>query len=182
MKTKHIFLILLLFCTSFGFAQNKLFDKYAEMDNVTSVYISKAMFQMMPSLETGGLNLVNMVGKIDGLQILTTKQADVREKMKKDFGSQISNQHVELMRVKDGKTRTVFYIKQKDDIVNELIVLADTDAEYSVIQLTGNFTLKDIRSIANSTATTTTKHKSFEERNRRRILEMQLEDDDRRLR
>ena len=52
MKTKNILLILFLCCTSICFAQNKLFDKYSEMDNVTSVYISKAMFQMMPKIET----------------------------------------------------------------------------------------------------------------------------------
>jgi hypothetical protein len=33
---------LCLLCTSIGFAQNKLSDKFAEMDDVTSVYISKA--------------------------------------------------------------------------------------------------------------------------------------------
>ena len=57
MKTKNILLILFLCCTSICFAQNKLFDKYSEMDNVTSVYISKAMLQMMPKIETNGLNL-----------------------------------------------------------------------------------------------------------------------------
>ena len=50
MKTKNILLILFLCCTSICFAQNKLFDKYSEIDNVTSVYISKAMFQMMPKI------------------------------------------------------------------------------------------------------------------------------------
>ena len=35
MKTKNILLILFLCCTSICFAQNKLFDKYSEMDNVT---------------------------------------------------------------------------------------------------------------------------------------------------
>lgn len=82
------------------------------------------------------------------------------------------------MRIKDGKTRTVFYIKQKGDIVSELIVLADTDTEFTVIQLSGNFTLKDIRSIANSTTTTARDENSFDARNRRRILEMEMKDAD----
>ena len=50
MKTKNILLILFLCCTSICFAQSKLFDKYSEMDTVTSVYISKAMFQMIPDM------------------------------------------------------------------------------------------------------------------------------------
>lgn len=148
MKTKHIFLLLFLFCSSLSFAQNKLFDKYAEMDNVTSVYISKAMFQMMPSMEAGGLNLMDLKGKIDGLQILNTSRNELKEKMRKDFDSLIDNQYEELMRVKDGKTRATFYIHKKGELVNELIMLADTDKEYSVIMLTGRFTIQDIQDVA----------------------------------
>lgn len=150
MKTKYIILTLFLVCSSISFAQNKLFDKYAEMDNVTSVYISKAMFQMMPAMEAGGLSLMNLKGKIDNLQIISTKRTDLKEQMRKEFGALINKQHEELMRVKDGKTRATFYVKKKGEQVNELIMLADTDNEYSVIQLVGNFTLQDIQEISNS--------------------------------
>jgi len=64
MKLKNIFLILFLCCTSLCFAQDKLFEKYADMDNVTSVFISKKMFDMIPNVESGGLNLMNLKGKI----------------------------------------------------------------------------------------------------------------------
>ena len=46
MKYKNIFLMLFLCCTSLCFAQDKLFEKYADMDNVTSVFISKKMFEI----------------------------------------------------------------------------------------------------------------------------------------
>lgn len=85
MKTKNILLILFLCCTSICFAQNKLFDKYSEMDNVTSVYISKAMFQMIPDMKTNGLNLTNLKGKIEGLQILTTQNNSIKETMRNRF-------------------------------------------------------------------------------------------------
>ena len=55
MRLKQLYTILLLCCVNICFAQNKLFDKYADMDDVTSVYISKKMFQMMPVMETAGL-------------------------------------------------------------------------------------------------------------------------------
>ena len=51
MRLKYLYTILLLCCVNICFAQNKLFDKYADMDDVTSVYISKKMFQMMPVME-----------------------------------------------------------------------------------------------------------------------------------
>ena len=43
MKLKNTFLILFLCCTSLCFCPDnqKKFEKYADMDNVTSVFISK---------------------------------------------------------------------------------------------------------------------------------------------
>ena len=147
MKTKNILLLLFLCCTSICFAQNKLLDKYSEMDNVTSVSISKAMFQMMPNFETNGLNLMNLKGKIEGLQILTTENNSIKETMRNDFKNLIGKDHEELMKVKDGKTRATFYVKQKGDLISELIMLADTDKSFNVIRLSGNFTLQDIQEI-----------------------------------
>lgn len=147
MKTKNILLLLFLCCTSICFAQNKLFNKYSEMDNVTSVSISKAMFQMMPNFETNGLNLMNLKGKIEGLQILTTENNSIKETMRNDFKNLIGKDHEELMKVKDGKTRATFYVKQKGDLISELIMLADTDKSFNVIRLSGNFTLQDIQEI-----------------------------------
>ena len=51
------------------------------------------------------------------------------------------------MRVKYGNTRATFNVKQKGDLISELIMLADTDKSFSVIQLIGNFTLQDIQEI-----------------------------------
>ena len=117
------------------------------MDNVTSVSISKAMFRMMPNFETNGLNLMNLKGKIEGLQILTTENNSIKETMRNDFKSLIGKNHEELMKVKDGKTRATFYVKQKGDLISELIMLADTDKSFNVIRLAGNFTLQDIQEI-----------------------------------
>jgi hypothetical protein len=147
MKTKHILIALCLFCTTVAFAQDKLFDKYAEMDNVTSVYISKAMFQMMPVIENVGLNLMNMKGKIESLQLLSTERTDQIPQMRKEFSQFINKQHQELMRVKDGKTRATFYADIEGEKVKNLLMLADTDSSFTVIRLVGNFTLQDIQEI-----------------------------------
>ena len=147
MKYKNIFLILFLCCTSLCFAQDRLFEKYADMDNVTSVFISKKMFEMMPNIESGGLDLMNLKGKINNLQILTSEKREIRDQMRKEFSGLIGKSHEELMRVKDNNTKATFYIEQKGDQINEMIMLADTDNSFNVIQLLGNFTLQDIQEI-----------------------------------
>ena len=115
MKSKNIFLILFLCCTSLCFAQDKLFEKYADMDNVTSVFISKKMFDMIPNVESGGLNLMNLKGKINNLQIVTSDKREIRDQMRKEFSSLIGKSHEELMRVKDNDTRATFHIVQNGD-------------------------------------------------------------------
>lgn len=147
MQTKQILLALCLFCTSVGFAQNKIFEKYADMDDVTSVYISKAMFQMMPKIEKAGVNLANMKGKIESLQLVSTEKKEKIAQMKKDFSQLVTDRHQELMRVKDGKDRVAVYSEGEGDQIKELLMLVDSEDNYTAILLVGNFTLKDVQDI-----------------------------------
>ena len=152
MRMKLYLMGLLLCCASLGFAQDKWFSKYADMDDVTTVYISKKMFQMMPTMEYIGLQLANMQGKIDGLQILSTERKDLQAQMRKEFDGMIGKEYEELMRVKDKETKANFYIRQQGELIKELIMIADSEANFSVIQLKGNFTLQDIQEITNESS------------------------------
>ena len=147
MKTKHVLIALCLFCTNLGFAQNKLFDKYADMDNVTSVYISKAMFQMMPKIESIGINLMNMEGKIESLQLVSTENKDKATQMRKDFTQLVTSKHQELMRIKDEHRHVNFYSDMQGDKIKEFIMLVDKGNSFTAVLLVGDFTLKDIQGI-----------------------------------
>ena len=134
---KHqILLIVCFLCLSLtGYAQDKLFDKFSDMDQVSSVYISKSMFQMMPELSAAGLNLIHLKGKIDNLQVLSTEDAAVREEMKKDFHAAIGKTYESWMKVKSDGTKADFMVKK-------------TDSSYVVIRMTGNFTMDDMQELA----------------------------------
>jgi len=147
MKTKYLIICFCLLSAGMSYAQNKLFDKYAEMENITSVYISKAMFEMMPKIETEGLNLMNMIGKIESLQVISSQQQDQIPQMRKDFTKLVDSKHQELMRVRNGKTRATFYANMKGDQIKDLLMLAEADTSFTVIQLLGNFSLKDVQEI-----------------------------------
>lgn len=55
---KRILLLLLLSTiSSLTFAQKALFDKYEDVNGVTTVYISKAMLRMMRNLPTGNRDI-----------------------------------------------------------------------------------------------------------------------------
>jgi hypothetical protein len=149
MKTKCNLICLGLLCTAgLCLAQNELFDRYAAKEGVASVYISKVMFDMMPTIGDLGLSLANMKGKVESLQLVSTEQAGLIQQMRKDFSQLVSGRHQELMRVRSGKTSATFYASMNGDRVNDLLMLAATDSSFTVIRLLGNFSLKDIQNVA----------------------------------
>ena len=65
MKRTYIITLLLSLCSLFTYAQDSFFDKFADMDGVTSVYISKAMLCLMPDMKTEGVNIGEVASKLD---------------------------------------------------------------------------------------------------------------------
>lgn len=61
----------------------QFFDKFADMDGVTSVYISKAMLSLMPDMKTEGVNIGEVASKLDNIQILSCEKPDIIAKLKK---------------------------------------------------------------------------------------------------
>ena len=147
MNIKYVILVFLLTVSNVCMAQNHIFDKYADVDDVTTVYISKKMFQLMPSMANTGLELENMKNKIDALQILTTENKERADMLKKSLSTIIKKEHEELMRIKENDTLTTFHILQEGTIIKELIMLVIEPDEFTVIYLSGNFTIDDIQEI-----------------------------------
>ncbi|MCL2682503.1 MAG: DUF4252 domain-containing protein [Bacteroidales bacterium] len=155
MKTKCIFISLCLFFASAGFAQNKPFQKYAEMDDVTSVFISRAMLGLIGNMgnvsgiDKAGVNISKMINRIESLQILSSDKPARAAQMKRDFSHFTSANYQELMRVADGTSRVNFYSNMQNNRIKELIMLIEDEGEFTVILLVGDFSLQDIQQITN---------------------------------
>jgi len=160
MKTKYLFLIISLLFGSVMNAQssafNRLFDKYENENDVTVVNISKAMFNLIPgNINTGKVDIKNIVPKIESLRLITTDKSELKHKMFADFKAIIEKDrnYEELMRIKSGKSNVNFNIKKKGEIINELIMLINEEENFVAIQILGNFLLDDIKKIAEDTQT-----------------------------
>ncbi len=150
MNARTILFVLFLFCSTWAYAQDNLFEKYSNMDNVTSVYISKSMFQLMPDgVQAGGVDFSDLKGKIDHLQILTSENRAVSKQMQADFEGMVKGYEL-LMKVKSDDTRASFFVKQKGERINDMVMLTDEENEFVVIRLAGDFTVQDIQRIANA--------------------------------
>jgi hypothetical protein len=147
---KIIFTIVFIFAVTIVSAQKNPFDKFTNMDGVTSVYISKNMMSLFPkdSNQYGGVDVGNFVDKLSSILILTTENQKVGKEMLSLANSRIKENNYELlMRVKSDDGELVnFFMKGKPDNIQELIMIVDGNDDESVImQFLGNFKLQDVQ-------------------------------------
>ena len=108
---KIVLLFIVTLCSVYSFGQESSLEKFADMDGVKSVYISKAMLSLMPGLEVQGVDIGSTATKLDNIQILSTEKSDIREKMSKEVKTLVNKGKVEeLMRVKEDDENVFIYM------------------------------------------------------------------------
>lgn len=144
-----ILLLLPLLCQA-----QSLFAKYSDMNNVSSVYISKAMIEMNPELYTKDVNIGKIAKQLELVQILSTMDNGVKRELRRDIESVMQAQKYELLMKQKGiVSRMAFYVKRKGEKVQDLIMVVDGAATLKYIRLVGDMTLKDIQNIMKSQKT-----------------------------
>jgi Tol biopolymer transport system component len=105
---------------------------------------------MPGNINTGKVDIKGIVYKIESMQIITTENKAIKEKMHADFKALTDKDksYEELMRIKDGKdTAITFKVKKEGNDIKELIMLIDDEHDFVAIQILGNFTIEDIQNI-----------------------------------
>lgn len=128
-------------------AQVKAFEKYADMKNVSYVYISKYMLRMasnssMPSVP--GVDTKSLASKLTGIQIISTEEKTARAKLKNDVKDILAHDKYEvLMQMReDGDKVDIYHCVGKQQSV--VVMLMDENDSATVMIFSGNFTLDDV--------------------------------------
>ena len=147
-----IIAIMATLCSVCSYGQQSFFDKYAEMDGVTSVYITKSMLSLFPKGQTNvnGINIGDIASRLDNIQILSADEQPIVDKLRKETSHiNTRNGYEELMRVReDGEKATIYFKDGKKD-KKEFVLLADEKDEFTIISIVGNLTLQEIQGIIN---------------------------------
>lgn len=137
------------------FAQEKAFEKYADMKDATYVYITKLMLQMTQNIMLPGLNAKSIKDKIDIIQVITAQKAtsSPAKQLSADAKKIFSGNGYELMMSVDNTGNKAKFFgkpgKKKND-KSMMGVLIEQPAQTVVVVLTGTFTPEDIQSITNN--------------------------------
>ena len=151
-KRTYLLTILLTLCTLFCHAQQSFFDKYAEMDGVSSVYITKSMLKMFPDMsgKINGVNVGSIANRLDNIQILSCEEAGIIEQLRKETKNiNTKNGYEELMRIREDGNKTTIYFKEKKKGNSEFVLITDAKDEFTIISIMGNITLQEMQKMVN---------------------------------
>ena len=143
--------IVVSLCSLNANAQVKAFEKYADMKNVTYVYISKYMLGMAGKNATPsvpGVDIKTLAGKLTGIQIVSTENKAAQAKLKNDAKSIMAKDKYELlmqMKEDDSKVNIYHHIAKQQSAV---VMQVEDNEELTLMIFSGKFTLEDVMKMA----------------------------------
>ncbi len=163
MKANKLIIALLLAITPFIAFSQSFFEKYEDLDEVSTMVISKRAFGLMAKI--GGdskeaKEYVDMVNTLDKLTVYTTEDLGIAAKIKADVKTYLKSSKLsELMRIKDKETNVKIYVKEgrNDSYVKELFMFINNiknvhikgrNPKVIIVSLTGDINLDKIGELA----------------------------------
>lgn len=158
MKNKTLYIIAFLFLGIHGLhAQDKLFNKLANNDNITVVYISKALLDMIPNLEAtaGNADLKKLANKLEQIEIYTCDDdlKTVKLMQTEMKGLLQDKTYSSLMSIKEKNQFVNFFGLKQNDRYKDLIMTVDEGKSVTIIRIKGNFTSDDVKDVIKKTNT-----------------------------
>lgn len=143
---KVIIILCCVICASVAYAQGSaVFKKYADNNEVTTVYISKSMLGMVSGIgavgAVGGMNFEGLSTNLTSLQVLTCENIGLIPEIRKSFNQAVEKYEL-LMQVNDEGEKTNIYSCEK-----EILMLVEEEDEFTAILFTGDFKKSDLKKI-----------------------------------
>ena len=174
---KKLIVLAVVALISFGtYAQNSIFDKFEDMDDVTTVVVTQEAFKMLAKFKGGGeegQEYMDMVKGLTSFKVFTTENAVVAKDMDNVISKYLnSTKLTELMRVKDKDANVKIYIREgkNEDHVSELLMYVSGVGKYTkeagsprevesvIISLTGDIDLNKISELTEAHVPGSSKH------------------------
>lgn len=148
---KLIIAVVLVISPFITYAQTQ-FDKFEDIEGVTSVIVNQKAFSLMSKIGADSdEEYLDLIKNIESLKVFATESVSVAKQMEAEAKKYLKNSNLEeLMRVKDGDSNVTIYIKEgkNEDFVKELFMFVrdgeNGSNESVIICLTGNIDLKQI--------------------------------------
>lgn len=152
MKIKNLILGVLMSVVPFISNAQSQFDKFEDIDGVSSVIVNQKAFELMSKIgaETDD-EYLDLIKNIKTLKVFATEDPNVAKQMRAEADRYLKNGNLEeLMRVKDKDDNVKIYVREgsNENFVKELFMFvnnaSDGNNETVIISLTGNIDLRQV--------------------------------------
>lgn len=149
-----------------GLLAQSIFDKYEDLEEVSSVVVNKNMFNLLVKMDVDtndpeAKEFMEIAKSLSGLKVFVTEDSSISADMKATVDKYLKSSSLEeLMRVKDKETNVKFYVRngKDEDHVSELLMFVtgiknsdmkidDRQIETVLLTLTGDIDLTKIGSL-----------------------------------
>lgn len=161
---KRIVIIALIAALPLMSFSQSVFEKFEDMDDVTTVVVNQNMFKLLSKMEVDvddpeTRDYIAIAKSLKSLKVFATESKSIGTEMKSVVDSYLRSASLqELMRVKDKDANVKFYIKQgrDEDHVSELLMFVSgikevetngRKVETVLLSLTGDIDLNKINSL-----------------------------------
>ena len=129
-------------------AQNNVFEKLSNTKDISTVFISKSLLNMMPSVDMGGKNIKVLSDKLEQMEIYKGSDKSARKAMNSEIKNLSKDKLYEnLMTVKEDKKQVIFYAQKDKENFKDLVMYINKADESVIIRIIGDFTAKDIQDV-----------------------------------
>ena len=134
-------------------AIDEFFDKYSGKDGFTIVTISGKLLSLFTGKNANaeGSNIIN---RLTSIKILSVEDSLLNQSV--NFYKELSKKldlsvYEELMVVREGSDATLFFIKQKGDIISELLMITGGPGNNTLISIKGDLDLRSLSELSDQT-------------------------------
>lgn len=149
-KMKYLYIT--LFFLSFPLLGNSqsVFETFDNNEKVTTVSVSQSGFKLMARFAGDSpeeQEFSDMINNLSQLKMYVTDDADVANQMNQVAKDYVKKKKlVELMRVKEGDSNVIIYIREGEnpDLVKEVLMFASEEEQSVVVSISGEIDLNQL--------------------------------------
>ena len=155
-KIISILIAILLAFTAFAQSGKELYNKYSDLDGVSAVYISPAMFRMigkipdvqMEAANGGNVNLTPIIQSLSGFYLLTAEEPALAEKLFAEVKQLVDRKKCELLfEAKDNGEVTRLYTVGSSNTVSSVFFTSKDAEEFTYMCLEGKMDRDQLENI-----------------------------------
>jgi hypothetical protein len=119
------------------------FNRYAGKEGFTTITIKPWMFKLASFIAPEDEDLKKLDGKIDSFRLLASEDngvqftSEIREQMK-------TQDYFNIMEIVESKSKVNFYVRKKDDVVTDFVMIVSDTTEEVLLNIKGKFSLNDL--------------------------------------